>query len=127
MHLQPLDFFLTLVHFIIIGFNLLGWIWKLTRKLHFYLVMTTIFCWIALAPWFGFGYCPVTDWQWQIKTSLGEQDLPNSFIKYMADKITGLDISSVFIDTITAASFGIVIIITVYLKVVQRRKNVCKE
>ena len=54
---------------------------------------------------------------------LGQQNLPNSFIKYIADKMTGLDISSVFIDWVTAASFGVVIIITVYMKVVERRNS----
>ena len=98
MLLKLLDFFLTFVHLIIIGFNLTGWIWKSTRKLHFYLVTATIFCWIALGPWYGFGYCPITDWQWQVKTVLGEQNLPNSFIKYLVDKMSGMDIDSALID-----------------------------
>ena len=80
------------------------------------MVAATVFCWIGLGFWFGFGYCPVTDWHWDIKSRLGETDLPNSFIKYMADKLTGLDISSGLIDGITAASFGLVVLVTVYLK-----------
>lgn len=107
-----LDFLLTLLHLLIIGFNLFGWIWQSTRKLHFYLMMATIFSWVVLGFWFGFGYCPVTDWQWQVKAKLGERDLPNSFIKYFADKLTGMDISSTLIDTATAVSFGLVIIVS---------------
>ncbi|MEJ7692915.1 DUF2784 domain-containing protein [Daejeonella sp.] len=113
--MQILDFLLTLLHLFIIGFNLFGWIWQSTRKLHFYLVIATVFCWVVLGFWYGFGYCPITDWQWQIKAKLGEQNLPNSFIEYMAEKVTGADIGSGLIDGVTAVSFGIVVIMTCVL------------
>ncbi|WP_411275209.1 DUF2784 domain-containing protein [Daejeonella sp.] len=116
MYLHFLDFLLTFMHLLIIGFNLLGWIWRSTRKTHFYLVIATIFSWIILGFWFGFGYCPLTDWQWQIKEKLGERDLPNSFIKYFADKLTGMDISPNLIDTVTAVSFGLVIIVSFIIR-----------
>ena len=123
MYLHFLDFLLTLLHLLIIGFNLFGWIWKSTRKSHFYLVIATIFSWVVLGFWFGFGYCPVTDWQWQGKAKLGESDLPNSFIKYLADKVTGTDISSTMIDTVTAVSFGLVVIVsfTFYIRLAGRQ------
>lgn len=119
MYLNLLDFFLTLFHLLIIGFNLLGWIWKSTRMLHFFLVITTIFSWVVLGFWYGFGYCPLTDWQWQVKAELGEQNLPNSFIKFFADKLTGMDMSSMLIDTVTAVSFGLVIIVSFTLHVLR--------
>ena len=37
------------------------------------------------------GYCPSTDWHWQIKEAMGETGLPNSFIKYYMDRLTGKD------------------------------------
>ncbi len=114
-----LDFLLTLLHLLIIGFNLFGWIWHSTRKPHFYLVIATIFSWVVLGFWYGFGYCPVTDWQWQVKAKLGERDLPNSFIKYFADKLTGMDISADLIDTVTAVSFGAVVILSFTLYVLR--------
>lgn len=119
MDLHFLDFLLTLLHLLIIGFNLFGWIWKSTRKLHFYLVIATIFSWVVLGFWYGFGYCPLTDWQWQVKAALGERDLPNSFIKYFADTVTGMDISSTLIDTVTAVVFGLVIIVSFTLYVLR--------
>ena len=119
MDLHFLDFLLTLLHLLIIGFNLFGWIWKSTRKLHFYLVIATIFSWVVLGFWYGFGYCPLTDWQWQVKAALGERDLPNSFIKYFADTVTGMDISSTLIDTVTAVVFGLVIIVSCRLYVLR--------
>ncbi|MGB4401121.1 MAG: DUF2784 domain-containing protein [Daejeonella sp.] len=119
MYLHFLDFVLTLLHLLIIGFNLFGWIWRSTRKAHFYLVIATIFSWVGLGYWFGFGYCPLTDWQWQIKAKLGERNLPNSLIKYFADKLTGMDISDNLIDTVTAVSFGLVVIVSFTLYVLR--------
>src|SRR3989442_14649175 len=105
--LQLLDVLLTLVHLVIIGFNLFGWIWPATRKAHFICILATAASWFLLGIWYGIGYCPVTHWQWQAKEKLGEQNLPSSFIKYYADKISGKDISASVIDTITAAAFAL--------------------
>ncbi|MGI4730034.1 MAG: DUF2784 domain-containing protein [Janthinobacterium lividum] len=115
MSLKLLDFLLTVVHLVIIGFNLFGWISPKTCKLHFVFVLLTAACWLGLGYWYGIGYCPVTDWQWQVKTQLGEQNLPNSFIKYEVDKIIGKDSNAVFIDIITAASFFLAAVISVYV------------
>ncbi|MGY0036211.1 DUF2784 domain-containing protein [Pedobacter sp. NJ-S-72] len=95
------DWLFTLLHIVIIGFNLFGWIWPSTRKLHLIVVTLTLGCWLILGIWYGIGYCPITDWQWQIKEKLGEVNLPNSFVKYYADKISGQNISDALIDTIT--------------------------
>jgi hypothetical protein len=121
MWLHTLDIFFTILHFAIIGFNLSGWIWKSTRKVHFYFVLITAFSWLILGIWFGWGYCPVTDWQWGIKTKLGEQNLPNSFIKYMADKLSGENISAPLIDSITGITFGIVALLSVYLNFINKK------
>lgn len=115
MNLKLLNFLLTLLHLLIIGFNLFGWIWPKTRKLHFVCVLLTAACWIGLGYWYGMGYCPITDWQWQVKEQLGERDLPNSFIKYEVDKISGKSSNAVFIDVITAASLFLAAVISVYV------------
>ncbi len=92
--LNLLDALLTFVHLLIVGFNLLGWMWYKTRRAHFVVVMITASCWFILGIWYGIGYCPVTDWQWQVKERLGEHNLPNSFIKYWVDRITGMDVDN---------------------------------
>jgi len=119
--LRILDLLLTLLHFVIIGFNLLGWIWKRTRKLHLIVVCATAACWFILGIWFGIGYCPITDWDWQIKEKLGEHNLPNSFIKYYADIIMGHSVSASLIDTLTAAGFFIAALLAVYFNFIQKR------
>lgn len=124
MNLHLLDLLLTLLHLTVIGFNLSGWVWAATRKLHFVFVLLTAASWLILGIWFGLGYCPITDWQWQVKDQLGEHNLPNSFIKYYADKVTVKPISSALIDTATATGFFLAAVLSVYvnfLKVSRKR------
>jgi hypothetical protein len=121
--LHFLDILLTIAHLAIVGFNLFGWIWPKTRKAHFIFVLLTGGSWLLLGIWFGMGYCPVTDWQWDVKEKLGETNLPNSFIKYYADKLTGKDFSPSFIDAVTAISFAIAAVISIYLNFFRKRKT----
>jgi hypothetical protein len=118
-----LDAFLTFVHLVIIGFNLFGWIWPATRKAHFICVLATAASWFLLGIWFGMGYCPVTDWQWRVKEQLGEHNLPASFIKYYADKISGRDISSSVIDMVTVISFFIAALLSVYVNFIKKKRK----
>lgn len=113
MSLMVLDDLLTILHLIIIGFNLLGWVFKPTRKIHFWFAMLTLGCWTILGIWYGLGYCPITDWQWDIKTQLGEKNLPGSFIKYFADKLTGSSINSDLIDALTLGLFLVAIVCSI--------------
>lgn len=120
--LQLLDILLTLVHLILIGFNLLGWIWAKTRKLHLICILLTAFSWLVLGIWFGLGYCPVTDWQWQVKANLGDHNLPNSFIEYFVEKVTGKDFNTSLVDTLTAGMFVAAALLSVFFNLI-RKKN----
>src|SRR5215211_4926500 len=92
------DILFTILHLVIILFNLFGWISVRTRKAHLICITLTAASWFLLGIWFGIGYCPITEWQWQIKEKLGESNLPDSFIKYYGDKITGSNLNPGFID-----------------------------
>jgi hypothetical protein len=120
--LRLLDILLTILHLAIVGFNLLGWIWPKTRKLHFVVVCLTAACWFILGIWYGIGYCPVTDWEWHVKEKLGEQNLPGSFIKYYADKITGSDVDDSLIDYATTICFLGAAIVSVWLNFFIKKK-----
>jgi uncharacterized protein DUF2784 len=121
--LKFLDILLTFTHFAIIGFNLLGWIWAKTRKAHLIVVAATAFSWFVLGIWFGWGYCPITEWQWNVKERLGETNLPNSFIKYYADKITMKDVNPSLVDMVTLVTFLVVIAHTIYLNFFKRKSK----
>ena len=93
-----LDQALFLLHAALVLFNLTGWIWQRTRRLHLLVVGLTLASWVGLGVWFGWGYCPLTDWHWQVKANLGETALPASYIKYYVDALTGASWNPMLID-----------------------------
>jgi len=101
-----LDIAFLVFHTALIGFNITGWIWKKTRRLHLAVISLTILSWIGLGFFYGFGYCPCTDWHWQVKRALGETDLPASYVKYYLDALTGLDWDPSLVDPAVGA-FGL--------------------
>jgi hypothetical protein len=125
--LKILDWLLTILHFLIIIFNLFGWVWKPLRKLHWLSVLIIAVCWFILGLWFGIGYCPLTDWQWQIKEKLGERHLPDSFIEYYAVKISGRQVNSRLVDSLTALCFTIASLLSIYDNLLNRNFLRCKD
>lgn len=119
--LQFLDLLLTLLHFLIIGFNLFGWMWPRLRKAHFIGVLLTAGSWLILGIWYGLGYCPITEWQWRVKEQLGETNLPGSFVKYYADKWSGKDFSADLVNKITAISFACAAALSIYFNFLHKR------
>jgi len=118
-----LNIFLTLLHLALVGFNLTGWIWRRTRKAHMITLGLTLASWFVLGIWYGWGYCPLTDWHWDIKTKLGETHLPNSFIKYFADKICSCDNDASLVDRVTLSCLVFAIIASVYVNFMRRKKE----
>ena len=110
-----LDYLLYAAHLLLIGFNLLGWIWRKTLRWHLLCVLLTALSWFGLGIWYGFGYCFITDWQWDVKRQLGQSNLPDSFIDHFVNQVMGLSISSQLIDVLTGVMFGLVAIISIVL------------
>ena len=121
--LKALDIFYTVLHLALIGFNLFAWIWPKTRKAHLITAGLTLVSWVGLGFWFGFGYCPITDWQWDVKQQLGERDLPNSFVKYFADRLTGRDLPVRLVDGVTLWSFVTAILCSLYVNFFHKKKR----
>jgi hypothetical protein len=80
----------------LIFFNLFGWAWKKTLRLNLLSIFLTAGSWVAFAPWYGLGYCPCTDWHWQVKWAIGKTDLPNNYLTYLFDAWTGIAVSDEF-------------------------------
>ena len=91
-----LDIAFLVGHSALIVFNLLGWTWRKTRRLNLLSILLTAASWLVLAPWYGLGYCPCTDWHWQVKEALGQTDLPNNYLTYLFDAWTGVEITDDF-------------------------------
>lgn len=118
-----LDILLTIVHLSIVLFNLFGWIPKGTRRAHLVSILCTAASWFVLGIWFGFGYCPFTDWQWRVKERLGERNLPSNFIEYFAEKVLAINFDSQFVGNLIGICFALVSLISIYLNFFKGRKQ----
>ncbi len=108
-----LDVFFLIFHTFLILFNLFGWIWKKTRKLNLTFLTITGGSWLILGMIVGtLGYCPLTDWHFRILEKLGSTELPWSYVKYLADRLTGLDFDPVIIDRLTLYIFILAFVIS---------------
>ncbi len=112
------DIFFVLFHSSIIVFNLFGWIWKKTRAANLVLLLLTGGSWLFLGLIVGtLGYCPFTDWHFSVLGKLGKTDLPSSYIKYLADRITGLNFDSSLVDDVTLYLFLTAFAVSVFLNI----------
>jgi len=93
-----LDYFFIVFHGCLILFNLSGWAWKRTRRIHLITISLTILSWFGLGVFFGWGYCPCTEWHWKVKYELGGSNLPYSYVKYYIDKLTGFKSDPLVVD-----------------------------
>ena len=113
-----LDIFFVLFHTSLIFFNLFGWIWRKTRILNLILLGLTGASWLFLGLIVGtLGYCPLTDWHFNVLNKLGESGLPSSYVKYLADRLTGLDLNPSLVDRITLYAFLTALIISLVLNI----------
>lgn len=112
---RVLDIGIYLLHNALILFNLFGWAWAKTRVANLVTLLLTGASWTLLGIWYGIGYCPITDWHWQIKRRLGQTDLPHSYIKYLIDTPTGLDISPAFADILAGSAFAVALALSIGL------------
>lgn len=111
-----LDIFFVVFHTCVILFNLFGWIWRKTRKYNLILLVITGATWLLLGLIVGtLGYCPLTDWHFTILNKLGVSDLPSSYVKYLVDRLTGLDINPSLVDNVTLYSFLATLGLSIYV------------
>ncbi|WP_345694308.1 DUF2784 family protein [Fodinibius salicampi] len=104
-------------------FNLFGWIWKRVRKWNLLSLLLTAFSWFGLGIWYGLGYCPCTHWHWLVRRELGYTNMPSSYIKFLIQELTAMNISAVAVDWLTGVSFGLALILSVALNIRDYKQN----
>ncbi len=119
--LELLDIFFIVFHTALTLFNLFGWIWRRTRKFNLIILLLTGSSWFVLGIFYGIGYCPLTDWHFQILRKLGETGLPHSYLKYLFDRITGLDINSSLVEITTLLLFLLALLASVYFNFFRKK------
>ncbi len=112
-----LDKFFFVFHSFMIVFNLFGWIWEKTRVANLIMLLLTAFSWFILGIWYGFGYCFCTDWHYQVRMKLGYFDMPSSYVKFLIDSLTGLDINAKLADIFTFTFFLLGLIASILINI----------
>jgi hypothetical protein len=113
-----IDIFFVVFHSSLIIFNLFGWIWKKTRIWNLITLALTGASWLFIGLIIGMlGYCPLTDWHFNVLEKLGKTDLPNSYIKYLTDRITGLELNASLVDNITLYVFLAAFAASIFLNI----------
>lgn len=92
-------------HVSLIVFNLFGWIFKPLRKWNLLTLGLTAFSWFILGFFYGFGYCFLTDWHWQIREKLGYDNPFDSYIQFLITTLLNISISEEIVNVLTATLF----------------------
>jgi len=112
-----LDIFFTVFHTCLVLFNLFGWIWKKTRLANLITLLVTAGSWSILGIFYGFGYCPLTDWHFSILEKLGYTNLPDSYLSFLFTRLTGLPIDQSLVDSVTLWGLIVALVISLYLNI----------
>jgi len=118
-----LDKFFFVFHTSIIIFNITGWIWKKTRLLNLILLLSTLFSWFFLGIWYGFGYCPSTDWHWQVREKLGYYDMPSSYLEFLFESITGVNVNAKLVDVLAVLFLGLALTASIITNIRDFKRN----
>ena len=110
-------------HVALIIFNLFGWIPKRLRKWNLAALSLTAFSWFALGIFYGFGYCFLTDWHWQIREKLGYATKSNSYIHFFITELFGLSIAENIVDIFTAVFFFAAFALSLYVNIRDKTKR----
>ena len=124
---ELLHIFFLVFHSFLILFNLFGWVWKPLRKANLVTLLLTGLSWFLLGIFYGIGYCPLTDWHYQILYELGKINLPNSYIQYLLEAFFSVSVSQNITDTWTMILFFVALVCSIYVnffyKLLNRTKN----
>jgi hypothetical protein len=121
--LKFLNVFFLVFHLALILFNLTGWMWKRTRRAHLVVIGLTLASWTVLGIFYGFGYCPLTDWHWSVLEKMGKTDLPNSYLKYLLDLLTGLDWNARLVDGMAVGGLALALMASVWVNFFGKKRG----
>ena len=105
-----------------IAFTCLGWLSRRTRRWQLVAVALTALSWFGLGAWYGWGYCPCTDWHWSVRARLGYVD-PPSYIQLLIAEVTGIDISPGIANTLAVVVLAVSAVLGVMLTLRDRRQS----
>ncbi|MFW6227279.1 MAG: DUF2784 family protein [Bacteroidota bacterium] len=117
------DYFFLIFHTALTLFNVFGWIFKKTLKLNLITLLLTGGSWFILGIFYGMGYCPLTDWHFDILRKLGADNLPASYLKYLIERLTNYSADPELVNTLTVVFFFVALAISAVMNVRNYRKK----
>jgi hypothetical protein len=121
--LQALDIFFLSFHSLMTAFNALGWIWRRTRPLHQLALFLTAFSWVALGYFYGWGYCFLTEWHWQVRRAMDNPIDSPSYTDFLIQELTGLRLPIAWVDNLTLGVVLFALVMNILLTLRDRRKK----
>lgn len=106
--------FFFIFHGILIVFNLFGWAIEKLKIWNLLSLSLTGGSWFILGIWKGWGYCPCTEWHFEVRRQLNLEVGTNSYIHFLLMQI-GIQLPKEIIDYITLSAFFISLLISLYL------------
>lgn len=116
------DYFFLIFHTLLILFNLFAWLWKPLQVWHFIVISLTFGSWFILGIWYGWGYCPITDWHWDVLREKGVTDLPNSYITYLIQRYFGAAPSPELVEHATVGFAFLALIASIKVNFFSKKK-----
>lgn len=104
--LALLDKFFLVFHTLFTLFNMAGWIWKRTRRIHLATMTLTALSWFILGIRYGWGYCFCTDWHWKVREAMSRPIQSDSYIHFLILELTGVSFPQNLVDTATLVVFA---------------------
>jgi hypothetical protein len=118
-----LNIFFFVFHSFIVLLFIFGWMWKKTRLANLILIVLTSLSWFFIGIWYGYGYCPCTDWHWHARRELGIYDSSTSYLEFLFEELTGLDVSRTLVDRVAAASLVVILCLSIALNIRDFKKR----
>jgi hypothetical protein len=122
MWYQFLNIFFFVFHTLLTLFNITGWMFRATRKWNLITLLLTAFSWFVIGIWYGWGYCPCTDWHWQAREHLGYHDQQGSYIHFLLLQLTGINFNRNLVDNATLIIFLLSLGLSIWLNIRDRKK-----
>ena len=117
------DYFFIVFHLALIIFNIFGWMWKKTRRANLILLVLTGGSWFILGLFYGIGYCPLTDWHWQVLAKLGQMPAETSYMQYLMARVIGIHFSSGLVDMATLTIYFVALSLSMSLNIKDWRRS----
>src|SRR6187455_3429849 len=127
MWYQFLNIFFFVFHTSFTLFNLVGWAFKKTRRLHLITLSLTAFSWFVLGIWYGWGYCFCTDWHWDVREKMGLHDQSTSYVHFLLLKLTGINFQKDLVDKLTLIVFFVSLALSVWLNILDYKRKQTKN